>query len=132
MLELKAGLTGKAEKIVKIDNTAKTLGSGSLDVYGTPALVALMEAAAVRALDLPSGQSSVGVSLDIKHLAATPVGMKVWALAELTEVDRRRLVFNVEAFDEVEKIGHGTHERFLIDEEKFFNKTMAKNLQTGE
>jgi fluoroacetyl-CoA thioesterase len=126
MAEIIPGLKGKAEKTVNTTNTAKTMGSGSLDVFATPSLVAMMEEAAVNALELGEGQCSVGVSLDIKHIAATPVGVKVWAEAELIEVDRRRLVFKVEAFDEKERIGSGTHERFLIDAEKFMAKTQMK------
>lgn len=126
MAEVKIGLKGKAEKVVNSTNTAKTMGSGSLDVFATPALVAMMEEAAVNALDLEEGQSSVGVSLDIEHTAATPIGVNVWAEAELVEVDRRRLVFRIHAFDEVEMIGSGTHERFLIDAEKFMAKVQSK------
>ncbi|HHY27482.1 MAG TPA: thioesterase family protein [Desulfitobacterium dehalogenans] len=128
MAELTMGLKGRAEKIVDQTNTAKTMGSGSLDVLATPALVAMMEEAAVRALNLAEGQSTVGVSLNIKHTAATPLGMKVWADAELIEIDRRRLVFQIEAYDEKELIGSGTHERFIIDVEKFMTKTHSKNL----
>lgn len=128
MSELIIGLKGRAEKVVDQTNTAKTMGSGSLEVFATPALVAMMEEAAVKALVLEEGQSSVGVSLDIKHTAATPLGMKVWANAELIEVDRRRLVFNLEAFDEKEQIGSGIHERFVIDVEKFISKTLSKNI----
>lgn len=130
MAELMLGLKGRAEKMVGRTNTAKAMGSGLLDVFATPALVAMMEEAAVNALVLEEGQSSVGVSLDIKHSAATPIGMKVWAQAELIEVDRRRLVFKVEAFDQKELIGSGTHERFLIDAEKFMAKTQLK--QSGQ
>lgn len=125
-IELEIGLKGRAENIVNKANTAKSMGSGSLDVFATPALVALMEAAAVNALQLEAGESSVGTVLEINHSAATPVGMKVWAEAELIEVDRRRLVFEVNAFDEVEKIGSGRHERFIISEERFFSKTNQK------
>lgn len=124
--KLKIGLKGRAENIVNKENTAKNMGSGSLDVFATPALVALMEAAAVNALQLEAGESSVGTALEITHSAATPVGMKVWAEAELIEVDRRRLVFEVNAFDEVEKIGSGRHERFIIQEERFLSKTNQK------
>lgn len=126
MTELKLGSTGRAEKVVDQANTARTMGSGTLDVFATPALVAMMEEAAVNALVLEDGQSSVGVSLNIKHLAATPLGLKVWATAELIEIDRRRLVFKVDAFDEKEQIGSGIHERFLIDAEKFMSKTLSK------
>ncbi|ACL21089.1 thioesterase superfamily protein [Desulfitobacterium sp. LBE] len=127
MAEITIGVKGRAEKIVDQTNTAKTMGSGSLDVFATPALVAMMEEAAVSALTLSEEQSSVGVSLDIKHTAATPLGMKVWANAELVEVDRRRLVFKLEAYDDKELIGSGTHERFIIDVEKFMIKTQAKS-----
>lgn len=127
MAEITIGVKGRAEKIVDQTNTAKTMGSGSLDVFATPALVAMMEEAAVSALTLSEEQSSVGVSLDIKHTAATPLGMKVWANAELVEVDRRRLVFKLEAYDDQELIGSGTHERFIIDVEKFMTKTQAKS-----
>ena len=126
MTEIRLGLKGKAEKIVDSTNTARTMGSGSLDVFATPALVAMMEEAAVNALGLKDGQSSVGVSLEIKHTSATPVGLRVWAQAELIEVDRRRLVFKVEAFDETEIIGSGIHERFLIESEKFMAKVQMK------
>ncbi|EHL06475.1 hypothetical protein SDC9_20107 [bioreactor metagenome] len=127
LAEITIGVKGRAEKIVDQTNTAKTMGSGSLDVFATPALVAMMEEAAVSALNLGEEQSSVGVSLDIKHTAATPLGMKVWADAELIEVDRRRLVFKLEAYDDKELIGSGTHERFIIDVEKFMIKTQAKS-----
>ncbi|MEL1135817.1 thioesterase family protein [Desulfitobacterium sp. THU1] len=126
MGELTLGAKGRAEKLVDQTNTAKTMGSGSLDVFATPALVAMMEEAAVNALTLEDGQSSVGVALDIKHTAATPLDMKVWAVAELIEIDRRRLVFKLEAFDEKELIGTGVHERFLIDAEKFMSKALLK------
>jgi fluoroacetyl-CoA thioesterase len=126
MAQLIPGLEGKVTKIVEMKVTAKAMGSGSLEVFATPALVAMMEEAAVNALILEEGQSSVGVALDIKHIAATPLGMKVWAQAKLIEVDRRRLVFKVEAFDEKEMIGSGTHERFLIDADKFMAKTLSK------
>lgn len=126
MTELQVGQKGRAEIVVEGRNTAKSMGSGSLDVLATPALVAIMEEAAVNALELDEGESTVGTALDIKHLAATPVGMKVWAEAELVEIDRRRLIFEVNAYDEVEKIGSGRHERFMIQAERFLNKTNQK------
>lgn len=126
-IELKIGLKGRAENVVHERNTAKSMGSGSLEVFATPALVALMEAAAVNALKLESGESSVGTALEIKHLAATPIGLKVWAVAELVEVDRRRLVFEINAYDEVEKIGSGRHERFILQEEQFLRKANQKS-----
>ena len=126
MSENKIGSKGRAEKVVNSTNTAETMGSGTLAVFATPALVAMMEEAAVNAVKLDESQTSVGISLDIKHIAATPVGMKVWAEAELIEVDKRRLVFKVEAFDEKEMIGSGIHERFIVDSAKFMAKAEAK------
>ncbi|WP_425802182.1 thioesterase family protein [Desulfitobacterium sp. Sab5] len=124
--ELRIGLKGKAETIVTEKNTAKSLGSGLVDVFATPALIGLMEGAAVNALVLNPEDSSVGTALDIKHLAATPVGMRVWAEAELVEIDRRRLIFEVNAYDEVEKIGTGRHERFIIKKDQFLKKAELK------
>ena len=99
-------------------------------VFGTPALVALMERAAVDAVTphLPPGKTSVGGRIDVRHLAATPVGMRVRARAELVEIEGRRLVFSVEAWDEVEQVGEATHERFVVDEERFAAKADAKGL----
>lgn len=131
-IELKIGLKGRAENIVHEANTAKSMGSGSLEVFATPALVALMEAAAVNALRLEAGESSVGTALEITHSAATPVGMKVWAEAELVEIDRRRLFFEVNAYDEVEKIGSGRHERFIIQKERFLSKSNQKLENAGK
>ena len=128
------GLVGEMETTVSEADTAARWGSGLVPVFGTPALVGLMEGAAVQALvrSLPPGQTSVGGRIDVSHLAPTPVGMRVRARAELLEVDRRRLVFRVEAWDEVEKIGQATHERFVIDEERFVAKAQAKGTEGGE
>jgi fluoroacetyl-CoA thioesterase len=118
---LQPGLTGTASITVTADLTAAALGSGNVDVYSTPALIALIEAAAINALagHLGDGQTSVGTALNVKHLAATPVGMNVIATATLTAVDGRRLVFDISASDEVELIGRGTHERFIVDQARF-------------
>jgi fluoroacetyl-CoA thioesterase len=118
---LQPGLTGTASITVTADLTAAALGSGNVDVYSTPALIALLEAAAINALagHLADGQTSVGTALDVKHLAATPVGMSVQATATLTAVDGRRLVFEVSASDEVELIAQGKHERFIVDQARF-------------
>jgi fluoroacetyl-CoA thioesterase len=126
--KLTPGLTGETETTVTESNTAARLGSGAAPVFGTPALVGLMEGAAIRALAdrLPPGQTSVGGRIDVRHLAPTPVGMRVHARAELVEVDGRRLVFHIEAWDEVERIGAATHERLVVDEEKFIAKAQAK------
>lgn len=129
--ELAPGLTGTARVTVTDDLTATTFASGTVAVYATPALIALLEAAAVAALDgyLPAGHTSVGTHLDVRHTAATPVGMAVEATATLTEVDGRRLVFAVRAEDEVEEIGTGTHERFIVDRARFEARTAAKRPQ---
>ena len=113
----------KAEKSLTVTdaNTAKTMGSGTLDVFATPAMVALIES------ELEPGWGSVGTSLNIQHLSATPVGMTVTATTELVEVDRRRLVFHAEVYDEKGLVGKGTHERFLVENEKFQAKADAKN-----
>jgi fluoroacetyl-CoA thioesterase len=128
MDELLPGLTGKMEMIVTEADTAARLGSGAVPVLGTPALVRLMEGAAVQALieHVPPGQVSVGGRIDVRHMAPTPVGMRIRAYAELLEVEGRRLTFRVEAWDEAEQIGHATHERFIIDEETFIANAQAK------
>ena len=121
----------KAEKSLTVTdaNTAKTLGSGTLDVFATPAMVALIEQTAYTSIEseLEPGWGSVGTSLNIQHLSATPVGMTVTATTELVEVDRRRLVFHAEVYDEKGLVGKGTHERFLVENEKFQAKADAKN-----
>ena len=133
MDELAPGLTGEIEIVVTEADTADRWGSGLVPVFGTPALVGLMEGAAVQALanHLPPGQTSVGGRIDVRHLAPTPVGMRVRARAELLEVQGRRLVFRVEAWDEAEQIGEATHERFVIDEARFVAQAKAKAALTG-
>jgi fluoroacetyl-CoA thioesterase len=132
MEELAPGLIGEVEIVVAEADTAVRLGSGTVSVLGTPALVGLMENAAVRALadHLSPGRTSVGGRIDVRHLAATPVGMRVRARAELLEVEGRRLVFHVEAWDAVERIGEATHERFIVDEARFMAKTEAKRAES--
>ena len=125
-MNLVIGTKGQAGTMVDTHNTAKAMGSGLLEVFATPAMVALMEQAAVNALNLPVGQSSVGVSLNIEHTAATPLGAKVSATAELIEIDRRRLVFSVEVCDEVGRVGLGKHERFIVDVEPFLAKAQKR------
>lgn len=126
--KLHKGLNAKIETIVTEKDTAMNFGSGGVAVYATPMMIGLMENAALSAVDLhlPKGYATVGTHLDVKHLAATPVGMKVYATAELVEVDGRRLVFKVEAYDEKEKIGEGYHERYIINLEKFIAKAKSK------
>ena len=128
MDNVKPGLTGETQRIVTEDDTAERWGSGLVPVFGTPSLVGLMENAAVQALEghLPPGRTSVGGRMDVRHLAPTPVGMRVRARAELFEVDGQRLVFQVEAYDEVERIGEATHQRFVIDQAAFVAKAEEK------
>jgi fluoroacetyl-CoA thioesterase len=128
MTELIAGLSGELEHIVSAEDTASRWGSGLVPVFSTPALVGLMESAAVQALEgaLQAGQTSVGSRIDVHHLAATPVGMKVHARAELTAVEGRKLTFKVQAWDEVELIGEADHERFVVDEARFIGRVGAK------
>lgn len=125
-MELKIGQKGRAETRVIPQNTAKAIASGTLEVFSTPSMIALMEQAAVNALALLPGQSTVGVSLDVRHIAATPLNVQVTANAELVEIDRKRLVFVVEAYDEAGKIGEGRHERFIIDVESFLAKAQTR------
>ena len=125
---LKPGLEAQKTETVADRNTASAWGSGGLAVYATPAMITLMEAAALSAVDphLPAGWSTVGTELNVRHLSATPLGMKVSAKAELISVDGRALSFNVEAFDEAGKIGEGTHSRFIVENIKFLAKTEGK------
>jgi predicted thioesterase len=122
------GLYAEFEHTVTETDTASHWGSGGLPVFSTPALVGLMESAAVVALrgHLPLGQTTVGGHIDVRHLAATPVGMQVRARAELVAIEGRKLVFKVQAWDEVELIGEANHERFVVDEAKFTAKVAAK------
>ncbi|MDD2422313.1 MAG: thioesterase family protein [Heliobacteriaceae bacterium] len=128
MDKLKVGLKGHKEEMVTDENTAMKYGSGSVKVYATPAMIGLMEGASLSAVDplLPDGMATVGISLEVKHLAASPIGLKVWCDAELVEIDGKRLVFKVDAYDEAEKIGEGTHQRFVVDLSKFLVKSAAK------
>lgn len=127
-MPLEIGIKGSSSCTVTLNDTAKALGSGGLDVLSTPKLIALMENAALLSVRpyLEEGSDTVGTLLNVKHLAATPVGMTVRAEAELIEIDRRRMVFSVKAWDEVELVGEGTHERFIVDMEKFTNKCNSK------
>ena len=126
--ELTVGIKGTCELTVTDDMTAVKLASGLLPVYATPSLVALMENTCSNSvLDcMEEGFGTVGISLDVRHTSATPVGMKVRCESELVEIDRRRLVFEVKAYDEAGEIGYGRHERFIIDNEKFMAKVNAK------
>jgi len=133
-MTLITGLTGEASVTVDQSNTAAALGSGLVPVFGTPALIALLELAAVHAVAdaLPPGSTSVGTHLDVRHLAATPIGMTVCAQATLTAIDGRRLIFAVEAFDKVEKVGEGNHTRVIVDAQKFVQRAEAKTQQASD
>ncbi|MCE5241826.1 MAG: thioesterase family protein [Desulfobacteraceae bacterium] len=126
--ELEPGVKGEARAVVDARNTAAAMGSGEIDVFASPAMIALMESAAVAALKgrLPSGETSVGVRLEVSHVAATPLGMQVSAEAVLERIDGRRLFFQVTACDDREKIGEGLHERVLVQREKFMNRVAGK------
>lgn len=128
MSDLTPGLRAEFELTVTDADTAAQWGSGLIPVYSTPALVGAMEKTAVLALDghLPTGQTSVGRRIEVRHLAPTPVGMNVRVAAELIEVEGRKLVFKIKAWDEVEKIGEASHDRFMIDEAKFMAKVQSK------
>ena len=128
-MSIEVGIKGRKEYVVTKELTAAAVGSGLLEVYGTPYMVALMEETCHTSIGefLEEGQGTVGISIEIKHTAATPVGMKVWCESELVEVDGKRMIFNVKTFDEAGPIGEGVHQRFIIDNEKFLAKTNAKS-----
>ena len=125
---LTIGIKGREEVMVTEENTAKAVGSGTLDVFATPAMTALMEMTAWKSVApfLEDGDGTVGTLLQITHDAPTPLGMKVFCESELLEIDGRRLVFHVAAFDEKGKIGEGRHERFVINNERFAAKAEKK------
>ena len=126
---LEAGIKGRQEVMVEEGNCASAVGSGLLKVFATPALIALMEKTAWMSVapELGEGEGTVGTLLNVTHDAPTPIGMKVWCESTLEEVDGRRLVFSVEAFDEKGRIGGGRHERFIVGNEKFQAKADRKN-----
>ena len=127
-MDITIGMKGEASTIAEREDTAAEVGSGSLLVYATPCMVALMEGAACEAIGeaIPDGKTSVGIELNISHLSATPVGMSVWAEAEVTAVEGSVITFQLTAYDEAGKIGEGTHKRALITVERFLEKTYAK------
>ncbi len=128
MSNLTVGIMNKHEITVGKEHLASTLGSGGIDVFATPMMITLMEGTALHAVQphLEEGQSTVGTVVNVKHLAATPLGMRAWAEAELIEIDRRRLVFEVRAYDEHGLIGEGIHERFIINKDNFLKKVNDK------
>jgi predicted thioesterase len=125
---LHLGLSAELTAAVTGENSASAWGSGNLPVFATPAMIAMMEGASAAAVQdkLPPGCSTVGTELDVKHLAASPQGIKVRARGELTEINGRRLRFKVEAWDEAGKIGEGTHGRFIIENERFLKRVREK------
>ncbi|MCR4673440.1 MAG: thioesterase family protein [Lachnospiraceae bacterium] len=125
---METGIKKSYEVEVTKERTAKVMGSGSLDVYATPSMIALMEYVSTECIkdQLEEGQTSVGTALNVKHVSATPVGMKVRCESELVKVDGRALTFSVKVFDEKGLIGEGEHQRFIVDAKKFTDKTYGK------
>ncbi|MCC8123668.1 MAG: thioesterase family protein [Oscillospiraceae bacterium] len=128
-MSVTVGTIGRAETVVTTENTADAVGSGLVPVFATPFMVALMENAAVNAClpGLEDGQGTVGTRINISHDAATPVGMRVWAEAEVTAVDGKKISLTVTAFDEAGPIGKGTHERYIITVERFLQKAQQRS-----
>jgi len=128
---MEKGIKNKIEIIVTDDKTAATMGSGTLQVFATPAMIALIEETAWRSVTpyLEEGQGTVGTKLNISHIAPTPLGMAVRCETELTEIDNRRLIFRADVYDEMGLIGTGTHERFIINADKFQKKADAKKTE---
>ncbi len=127
-MEITIGMKGKVFTEVERADTAAEVGSGSLLVYATPCMVALMEGAACEAIQeaLPEGQTTVGIELNIQHLSATPVGLEVHAEATVTAVEGKIITFDIAAFDEAGQIGKGVHKRCIVNAQKFLEKTYAK------
>lgn len=127
-MEITVGMHGEASTLVEREDTALEVGSGSLLVYATPCMVALMEGAACEAImpALDEGKTSVGIELTVKHIAATPVGMEVRAEANVTAVKKNIVTLEVAAYDERGKIGQGVHKRAVVTAQKFLDTTYAK------
>lgn len=127
-MEITVGMRGEVSTLVEREDTAKEVGSGDLLVYATPCMVALMEGAACEAIAdaLPETQTTVGTMLNIEHISATPVGLEVRAVAEVTAVEGKVITFTVTAFDEAGEIGKGTHKRVIINSQKFLDKAYSK------
>ena len=125
---IKNGLTNEVSTSCTEKNTAANMGSGSLKVFATPAMAALMEKAATELAEplLPDGWTTVGIALSLKHTAATAVGLSVRAVAKVTAVEGRKIFYEVTAYDDKEEIGSGTHERFAVQKEKFLTKAESK------
>jgi len=130
---IRPGLEGRADQTVEMGDLAHTLGNKGVRVLATPVLICLLENAASQAVvsHLPPGTFTVGTLVQIRHLKATPLGLQIVAQVRLREVDGRRLVFDVEAHDEVEKIAEGVHERFIVDGERFLARAKKKEDREG-
>ena len=130
---METGIKGKKERVVPYEQTAEYISSGLLPVYATPCMIQFMEETSRVSVEpyLAEGQSTVGTSVNIKHLASTFVGCKVTCESELVEIDRRRLVFNVKVYDDKELLGEGVHERFIIDNAKFIARLDVKKQEMG-
>ena len=128
-MNIPIGTIAKYSTIVDNSNTAKTMGSGSLEVFATPSMVAIMEKASTMAIEnyLDDGYTSVGTLMNISHVSPTPIGMEVSASAEVIEVNGKEITFKVQAFDSIGLIGEGTHKRFLVFADKFQSKANAKS-----
>ena len=127
-LKITIGMTAQVGTTVEREDTAAEVGSGSLLVYATPCMAALMEGAACEAIEnaLDDGETTVGIELNLQHIAATPVGMEVTATAEVTAVEGKIITFSISANDEAGPIGHATHKRAVIHAQRFLDKTYAK------
>lgn len=125
---LSIGIKGTTNVVVCKDNTAEKMGSGELPVFATPSMIALMEECAYKSVKvfLEDNQGTVGTLMNVKHVSASPLDMKITAESELIEIDKKRLVFTVKAYDELGLIGEGVHERFIIDNDRFMNKVNTK------
>jgi fluoroacetyl-CoA thioesterase len=128
LAKIKPGLAGTTEIVVAHEHTAPFVGSGRIEVLATPVMINLFEAAALAAVEhlLPPGHQSLGIHLDVSHTAATPVGLRVTATAEVVGVEGRTITFNVAARDEFEQIGGGTHQRVVVSVERFDERVQRK------
>ncbi len=127
-MKIEIGMKGEVSTLAEREDTALEVGSGSLLVYATPCMVALMEGAACEAIaeGLEENETTVGIELNIQHISATPVGMEVRAEAEVTAVEGKIITFALRAFDEAGEIGKGTHKRALVNSQRFLDKTYSK------
>lgn len=125
---MKIGTENKIKMMVTDSKTARAMGSGTLDVFATPAMIALMEQTAAESVDsqLEEGMTSVGTLMNAEHLAATPVGMAVYSESVLVSAEGRKLAFEIKVYDEAGIIGKAYHERFIVNGERFFEKTLGK------